>query len=187
MKNDTSSRDVRVNELTFALRSWSAQGSRKNKTDRQFVTRQRFAKKLQNPKELILFLFDTLSLTNNAKSERKNMSSTVARNRLLVACKNQFVRRLPNMASTGTAESISRIPPLISTCVFSTDASVEGNQHVVVALGGNALLKRKEAMTVANQRKNIREGLESLKSILQNNSVTMVHGNGPVSFLERKN
>ena len=115
------------------------------------------------------------------------MFLTVARNRILVAGKNRFVRRLPNMATKATAASRSRIPQLLSTCTFSTGSSVEGNQHVVVALGGNALLKRKEAMTVANQRKNIREGLESLKSILQNNSVTMVHGNGPVSFLEREN
>jgi carbamate kinase len=57
--------------------------------------------------------------------------------------------------------------------------SVGGNQHLVLALGGNALLKRKQPMTIDNQRMNIREGLKSLKGILQKNAVTMVHGNGP--------
>ena len=52
-------------------------------------------------------------------------------------------------------------------------------QHVVVALGGNALLKRGEPLTIDNQRKNIREGISSLTSILRNNKVTFVHGNGP--------
>jgi carbamate kinase len=57
--------------------------------------------------------------------------------------------------------------------------SIEGNQHLVLALGGNALLKRKEPMTIDNQRMNIREGMTSLKGIFQKNAVTMVHGNGP--------
>jgi hypothetical protein len=53
------------------------------------------------------------------------------------------------------------------------------SQHIVIALGGNALLKRGEAMTMENQRQNIQEGIKSLRPILENNKVTIVHGNGP--------
>lgn len=62
---------------------------------------------------------------------------------------------------------------------FFSGSPTKRSQHVVVALGGNALLKRKQEMTMANQRHNIREGMASLKSILHDNIVTMVHGNGP--------
>jgi carbamate kinase len=52
-------------------------------------------------------------------------------------------------------------------------------QHIVVALGGNALLKRGEKLNVQNQRKNIADGISSLSSVLKNNKITFVHGNGP--------
>lgn len=66
--------------------------------------------------------------------------------------------------------------------MLSSSASASKNddkQHIVVALGGNALLKRGEPLTVDNQRKNIRDGISSLSSILKSNTVTFVHGNGP--------
>lgn len=52
-------------------------------------------------------------------------------------------------------------------------------EHIVIALGGNALLQRKEKMTMENQRNNIRDGIRSLAPIVQNNTVTLVHGDGP--------
>ena len=52
-------------------------------------------------------------------------------------------------------------------------------QHIVVALGGNALLKRGEALNMHNQRKNIADGISNLADILKNNTITFVHGNGP--------
>lgn len=52
-------------------------------------------------------------------------------------------------------------------------------QHIVVALGGNALLKRGEDMTMENQQKNIAEGVESLANILRDHNTVIVHGNGP--------
>ena len=52
-------------------------------------------------------------------------------------------------------------------------------EHVVVALGGNALLRRHEAFTMDNQRRNVREGLKSLAPIIRDHTVTIVHGNGP--------
>ena len=48
-----------------------------------------------------------------------------------------------------------------------------------MALGGNALLKRGEALNIINQRNNIAEGISSLSDILKNNTITFVHGNGP--------
>ena len=52
-------------------------------------------------------------------------------------------------------------------------------QHIVVALGGNSLLKQGEALNIINQRNNIAEGISSLSDILKNNTITFVHGNGP--------
>ena len=51
--------------------------------------------------------------------------------------------------------------------------------HIVIALGGNALLKRGEKMTIKNQQKNIESGIASLKGVVNENKVTIVHGNGP--------
>ena len=48
-----------------------------------------------------------------------------------------------------------------------------------MALGGNALLKRGEALNIINQRNNIAEGISSISDILKNNTITFVHGNGP--------
>lgn len=103
---------------------------------------------------------------------------TAATNRVLTMGGPSLVRRLPLKATKAMS---ARPYPWSVVSRFFSGPSLEGNQHVVIALGGNALLKRKQAMTVENQRQNIREGMESLKSILQKNSVTMVHGNGPVS------
>mmetsp|Transcript_9298 Transcript_9298/g.17740 ORF Transcript_9298/g.17740 Transcript_9298/m.17740 type:complete len:384 (-) Transcript_9298:81-1232(-) len=63
-------------------------------------------------------------------------------------------------------------------------SSSTSNEHVIVALGGNALLKRGEQLTMENQRQNILGGVASLKSIItQYRGVTLVHGNGPQSGL----
>mmetsp|Transcript_61125 Transcript_61125/g.149640 ORF Transcript_61125/g.149640 Transcript_61125/m.149640 type:complete len:396 (+) Transcript_61125:304-1491(+) len=52
-------------------------------------------------------------------------------------------------------------------------------QHIVVALGGNALLRRGQKMTQQNQQENIATGIGSLGNIVRGNKVTLVHGNGP--------
>ena len=52
-------------------------------------------------------------------------------------------------------------------------------QHIVVALGGNALLKRGEELNIQNQRSNLAEGMSNLSEVLRNNKITFVHGNGP--------
>lgn len=50
---------------------------------------------------------------------------------------------------------------------------------IVVALGGNALLKRGEPMTAQNQSANIRIAAEQLAKIKQENELVISHGNGP--------
>ena len=50
---------------------------------------------------------------------------------------------------------------------------------VVVALGGNALLKRGEPMTADAQRANVRIAAESLARIAREHQLVISHGNGP--------
>ena len=50
---------------------------------------------------------------------------------------------------------------------------------VVVALGGNALLRRGEAMTAENQRRNVRIAAQALAPVAANHQLVIGHGNGP--------
>lgn len=51
--------------------------------------------------------------------------------------------------------------------------------RIVVALGGNALLRRGEPMTVEAQRANIRMACEQIAKIALGNELVIAHGNGP--------
>jgi carbamate kinase len=51
--------------------------------------------------------------------------------------------------------------------------------RIVVALGGNALLRRGEPMTAENQRINIRIATEQIAKIVPGNELVIAHGNGP--------
>jgi len=51
--------------------------------------------------------------------------------------------------------------------------------RIVVALGGNALLRRGEPMTAANQRHNVRVAAEALAPIARDHELVIGHGNGP--------
>lgn len=51
--------------------------------------------------------------------------------------------------------------------------------RIVVALGGNALLKRGEPMTAQNQSANIRLAAEQLAKVKPKNELIISHGNGP--------
>lgn len=52
--------------------------------------------------------------------------------------------------------------------------------RVVIALGGNAILKRGEAMTAANQRINVRRAAKSIAQVIgAGHEVVVTHGNGP--------
>jgi carbamate kinase len=50
---------------------------------------------------------------------------------------------------------------------------------VVVALGGNALLKRGEPMTADVQRENVRVAAEALAPVARQHRLVLSHGNGP--------
>ena len=50
---------------------------------------------------------------------------------------------------------------------------------IVVALGGNALLKRGEPMTADNQRANVRIAAEALARVARDHQLVISHGNGP--------
>lgn len=91
------------------------------------------------------------------------------------------------IVSGGAQTAFSTLQRLVrntAKCSFSSDnvstsASSPLKEHIVVALGGNALLKRKEEMTIENQRQNIAKGVASLHNVLNDYKVTLVHGNGP--------
>src|SRR5215470_16548336 len=51
--------------------------------------------------------------------------------------------------------------------------------RVVVALGGNALLKRGEAMTAEAQRSNVRQAAPALAAVASEHQLVLSHGNGP--------
>ncbi|MDJ0780195.1 MAG: carbamate kinase [Gammaproteobacteria bacterium] len=51
--------------------------------------------------------------------------------------------------------------------------------RVVVALGGNALLQRGEALTADNQRRNVRTAAVALAPLAREHELVITHGNGP--------
>ncbi|TDQ56978.1 carbamate kinase [Mesocricetibacter intestinalis] len=51
--------------------------------------------------------------------------------------------------------------------------------RIVVALGGNALLRRGEPLSAENQRQNVRIACEQIAKIYPNNELVITHGNGP--------
>lgn len=51
--------------------------------------------------------------------------------------------------------------------------------RIVIALGGNALLRRGEPMTADNQRANIRLAAERIATVASGHEVVVAHGNGP--------
>jgi carbamate kinase len=50
---------------------------------------------------------------------------------------------------------------------------------IVAALGGNALLRRGEAMSAENQRRNVRIAAKALAPIAREHQLVITHGNGP--------
>jgi carbamate kinase len=52
-------------------------------------------------------------------------------------------------------------------------------RRIVIALGGNALLRRGEPLTVENQRANVRLAARSIAPVTEGNDIVISHGNGP--------
>lgn len=55
----------------------------------------------------------------------------------------------------------------------------DGDLLVLVALGGNALLRRGEPMTAEVQRRNVREAAHALAPVAETHRLVLSHGNGP--------
>lgn len=51
--------------------------------------------------------------------------------------------------------------------------------RLVIALGGNALLRRGEAMTAENQRENVRIACQQIAKVAPGKELVIAHGNGP--------
>jgi len=51
--------------------------------------------------------------------------------------------------------------------------------RVVAALGGNALLRRGQALTAENQRENARAACKALAAVARDHELVLSHGNGP--------
>ena len=51
--------------------------------------------------------------------------------------------------------------------------------RIVIALGGNALLKRGEPMTAGRQRSNVRVAAAALARVATDHELVISHGNGP--------
>ena len=51
--------------------------------------------------------------------------------------------------------------------------------RIVIALGGNALLRRGEPLSAENQRQNVKLACEQIAKIYPNNELVITHGNGP--------
>jgi carbamate kinase len=51
--------------------------------------------------------------------------------------------------------------------------------RIVVALGGNALLRRGQALSAENQRANVRVAAEALAPVAREHQLVISHGNGP--------
>ena len=51
--------------------------------------------------------------------------------------------------------------------------------RVIVALGGNALLRRGEPMTAVNQRSNVRAACKAIAPLARDHELVISHGNGP--------
>ena len=51
--------------------------------------------------------------------------------------------------------------------------------RIVIALGGNALLKRGEPMHYEVQRANVRMACQQIAKVLPGNELIITHGNGP--------
>jgi carbamate kinase len=51
--------------------------------------------------------------------------------------------------------------------------------RIVIALGGNALLRRAQPMTAESQRENVRLAVAQIALIVPGNEIVIAHGNGP--------
>jgi carbamate kinase len=68
---------------------------------------------------------------------------------------------------------------LSSACDVEGAFDEEDDMRLVISLGGNALLRRGEAVTAANQAENAERAAAWLAPVIQSNETVITHGNGP--------
>jgi carbamate kinase len=59
------------------------------------------------------------------------------------------------------------------------DETVQQTMRVVIALGGNALLRRQQALTADNQRRNVQTAVRAMAPLAEEHQLVITHGNGP--------
>ena len=82
----------------------------------------------------------------------------------------------------GTRATVCRLDAPTPGVPGAHSAGVVGHtpgMRLVVALGGNALLRRGEPMTVENQRTNVQVAAEALAPVAMEHELVITHGNGP--------
>jgi carbamate kinase len=62
---------------------------------------------------------------------------------------------------------------------LAVTAREEAGMRIVLALGGNALLRRSDPMTTEVQRRNVRIAARAIAPLAAEHDVVVVHGNGP--------
>ena len=72
---------------------------------------------------------------------------------------------------------MSDLPSGVSDLPSGADAARP--TRVVIALGGNALLRRGEPMTLASQQANVRRACTRIAQVVPGREVVIAHGNGP--------
>src|SRR5262245_63368292 len=80
---------------------------------------------------------------------------------------------------SGTLRSNRRRTACTRSRRCSSRRSGTDAMRVVVALGGNALLKRGEPMTAEVQRRNIKIAAQAMAPVAQGHQLVISHGNGP--------
>jgi len=81
---------------------------------------------------------------------------------------------VPDLARRGLTADLAR-----PTTYKEQGCAPMSELTIVVALGGNALLKRSEPMTAQVQRRNIRTAAKALAPIALKHRLVLAHGNGP--------
>ena len=80
--------------------------------------------------------------------------------------------------SRATGNGCSGFPDSADTRSPGRTASGD-SMRIVIALGGNALLRRGEPMTVEIQRMNVRTAARSISPLVPRHELVLSHGNGP--------
>jgi carbamate kinase len=55
---------------------------------------------------------------------------------------------------------------------------MKSGEKIVIALGGNSLIKKGQKPTISNQFKNTQKTLEKIVPLIKKNKIVITHGNG---------